>query len=154
MSLPNPSARVALWLAAALVAGPAAAESSASSAASTASTSVASLSTSITQSSASSSRNNHVADGDYRVIEVAELAGPNGLVRLTLQPVAGRVDEGFDLNVPAPLVARERLATGAVVQARHRPYGIEFAQGEPRRAFFLVLADAWYRELQTTPVGL
>lgn len=154
MPLPTPSARAAWWLAGALLAGPAVAESSASSAASTASTSVASLSTSITQSSASSSRNNRVADGDYRVIETAELAGRPGTVTLTLQPVAGAADEGFDLHVPAPLAAQEHLVAGATVHARHRPYGIEFARGEPRRAFFLVLADAWYRELQTTPVGL
>lgn len=154
MFLPTPSMRAALGLAATLLAGAAAAESSASSAASTASTSVASLSTSITQSSASSSRNNRVADGDYRVIQTAELAERPGTVRLTLQPVAGRPDEGFDLLVPAPLAAQEQLVAGSTVRARHRPYGIEFAQGEPRRAFFLVLADAWYRELQTTPVGL
>lgn len=154
MPLPIPSVRAAVWLAGALLASHAGAESSASSAVSTASTSVASLSTSITQSSTSSSRNNQVADGDYKVIETAELAGRPGTVRLTLQPVAGSAAEGFDLHVPAPLAAQERLATGATVHARHRPYGIEFAQGEPRRAFFLVLADAWYRELQTTALGL
>ena len=148
------SPRAALLLACALLAAPASAELSASSAASTASTSVASLSTSITQSSTSSSRNNNVAEGDYRVIETAALADRPGTVRLTLQPVAGHADDGFDLLVPAPLVAQVQLVRGATITARHRPYGIEFAQGVPRQAFFLVLADAWYRELQTTAVEL
>lgn len=154
MPLPTPALRAALWLSCALLAGPALAESSASSAASTASTSVASLSTSITQSSTSSSRNNNVAEGDYRVIQTAAVADRPGMLRLTLQPTAGPADDGFDLLVPEPLVAQVQLVRGDTITARHRPYGIEFAQGRPRQAFFLVLADEWYRELQTTPVGL
>ena len=152
---------LALVRVAALVAGcvagaaPAAAASSAASSASdSVATSVGSISGSIQQSSASSSKTTGVAAGDYKILETAEVAGRPGLLRLTLQPADGRADGGFDLLVPQPVVAQARLAVGATVSARARPYGLEFAQGEPREAFFLVLADAWYRELQTTAVVL
>ena len=38
--------------------------------------------------------------------------------------------------------------------ARSRPYGTEFAYGPAHQAFFLVLADDWYRELQANAVQL
>ena len=50
-------------------------------------TSVGSLSGSI-QRSSDSSRTTTVADGDYRVVEVAAVAERPGQLRLTLQPVA------------------------------------------------------------------
>lgn len=131
-----------------------AASSAASSASDSVATSVGSFSGSIQQSSASSSKTTGVAAGDYTVIHAAAVADRPGLVRLTLQPMAGGTQGGFDLLVPQPVFADSGLAVGGTVSARERPYGLEFAQGEPRQAFFLVLADAWYRELQTTPVAL
>ena len=117
--------------------------------------SVGSLSGSIQQSSASSSKTNRVADGDYRLIEVAAVADRPGMLRMTLQPVAdAKPGDGFFLFVPAEVVQQTHLVAGDTVAARQRPYGVEFAQGQPRQAFFLVLADQWLRELQTTPVAL
>lgn len=120
-------------------------------------TSVGSVSGSI-QRSSDSSRTTTVADGDYRVVEVAVVTERPGHLRLTLQAVAdaaGAAGEGgFFLVLPAEVVERSRLATGAVVTARQRPYGMEFAQGPQREAFFLVLADDWIRELQTRAVTL
>ena len=146
---------VALVAACVAAAGPAvAASSAASSASDSVATSVGSCSGSIQQSSASSSKTTGVAAGDYKLIETAQVAGRPGVMRLRLQPVDGRADGGFDLLLPEAVVAQARLAVGATVSARERPYGLEFAQGEPREAFFLVLADAWYRELQTTAVVL
>ena len=46
------------------------------------------------------------------------------------------------------------LAAGQVVQARHRPYGVEFAKAADGTAFFLALTDGWLRELQNNPVTL
>lgn len=108
------------------------------------------------QRSSDSSRTTTVADGDYRVVEVAAVADRPGQLRLTLQAVAAdaAADAGFFLVLPAEVVERSRLGTGAVVSARQRPYGVEFAQGPQRQAFFLVLADDWYRELQTRAVTL
>lgn len=141
-----------LWLLAAAV--PAMAESSAASSASdSASTSVGSLSTSIKTSSDGSSKATGVAEGDYEVIDMAAATDQPGTVRVKLQAVADRGADGeFFLFVPRQAVDQGRLAPGRIVTAYQRPYGVEFASGETRQAFFLVLADEWYRELQTKAV--
>ena len=142
-------ALVALLLAAAAL--PAGAASSTSSAASEGvSASVGSLSTSVEQSSNSSSKDDKVADGDYTVIEVAEATGRPGRLRLTLQ----RQGMTLVLYAPQEAVHRAGVAAGQVVAARQRPFGVEFAAGEPRRAFFLALHDGWLPELQTRAVSL
>jgi hypothetical protein len=146
-------AAVLLWIGAA----PAlAASSTASSASDSASSTVGSLSDSIQQSSTSSTTTDKVADGDYRVIEVAAAAERPGLLRITLQPALPREggDGEFFLYLPRVIAEQARIGQGALVSARQRPYGLEFAQGQPRQAFFLVLADDWYRELQARPVTL
>jgi len=135
------------------------AASSASSAASNAaSTSVGSLSASLQHSSTSSNDNQGIAAGDYRVVEIADAQtrdGREGLVRLKLQAVAGSGAEGeFFLHLPPQALAQGAIATGTVVAARTRAYGIEFVQGEPPRAFFLLLADDWLRELRTQAVTI
>ena len=133
------------------------AESSASSAISgSLSNSVGSLSGSIQKSSNSSlGDDKKVADGDYRIIELAQAPGQPGVLRLALHAVGnGGADASFHLLVPQATAEQAGLAAGQVVAARQRPYGLEFAQGEPRQAFFLVLEDAWYRELQTNAVRL
>jgi hypothetical protein len=148
-------ASIALLLGAAAL--PCMAASSASSAASDSiTTSVGSISGSIKKSSdSSSSKDDKVADGDYRIIDVAVVPEQPGTVRLKLQAVADQSADGeFFLYLPQGVVEQSRLAQGGIVTARTRPYGVEFAQGEERQAFFLVLTDEWYRELQTTPVVL
>jgi hypothetical protein len=40
------------------------------------------------------------------------------------------------------------------VHAQRRVYGFEFARGDTREAFYLVLADEWYDELAARPVQL
>ncbi len=135
-------------------AGPALAGSSASSASSEGSSaSVGSLSTSIEKSSKSSSKDDKVAEGDYRIIETAAADTQPGKVRLTLQAV-NAADGEFYLYVPQETVQQGRLATGGLVTARHRAYGVEFTAGAPREAFFLVLRDEWYQELQTRVITL
>ena len=153
----------ALLIGCALPAG--AGSSAASSASDSIAASVGSISGSLVQSSNSSSRDKQVADGDYRIIEVASEDGRPGLVRLTLAaavlaPPAVSGGEGanagdlFSLFLPEQLLATTPLAEGATISARQRPYGLEFAAGQPRRAFFLALHDEWYRELQSTPLAL
>ncbi len=157
----SPAARLtALALLTGAFALPALAASSASSASSeSASTSVGSSSTSIQNSSASSSGDNKVADGDYRVIEVAEAPARAGTVRLKLHAVAQEAKQGeFFLYMPQEAYDQSRLGQGSVVTARARAYGLEFAKftGEAQagKPFFLVLADEWFRELQTKIVRL
>lgn len=143
------------WLAAA-AAQPALASGSASSASSEGSSaSVGSLSTSIETSSNASSKGDKVAQGDYRIVDVAAAPERPGTVRVTLQALAGPAHGGsLTLYLPLETASDAGLATGGVVSARERPYGLEFAQGEPRQAFFLVLRDEWYQELRTRPVTL
>lgn len=122
---------------------------------------VGSASDSLQRSSESSVGRRHAAAGDYRIVALADAAGRPGRVQLMLRALAddtaAAAGDGGDewlLFVPAPLVARHGLATGATVSARPRPYGTEFAAGTPRQAFFLVLRDDWYRELDARPLPL
>lgn len=143
-----------LLLSAALLASslPAQAGSSAASSASdSASTSVGSSSTSLETSSDSSKTDKKVAAGDYTVIEMAELAGQPGMVRVHLQAQGG---EAFFLRLPRQAAEVGHLSPGKTITAQHRPYGIEFAAAETKTAFFLVLDDAWQRELTSRPVLL
>lgn len=143
-----------LILIAGLAAGPALAASSASSASSEGSSaSVGSLSTSIEKSSASSSKTEKVADGDYRVIEMAATEQQPGKVRLTLRAL-NPADGEFYLYVPQAAVLQGHLTQGDLVTARQQTYGVQFAAGAPREAFFLVLHDEWYQELRTKAVTL
>lgn len=140
--------------------------SSASSATSAASNSIGASSASLTTSSNSSSKDNKVAAGDYTIIELAladdAAAGPATKARLTLRAAsgksgeAGEIAEGaeFVLLLPQETVATAGLALGDTISVRHRAYGLEFAGGSRRQAFFLVLDDAWYRELASTAVVL
>lgn len=153
----------ALLVACALPAG--AGSSAASSASDSIAASVGSISGSLVQSSNSSSRDKQLADGDYQIIELASEDGRPGLVRLTLAAAtlappaapgadAAQASDRFSLYLPEQLLATIPLAEGTMISARQRPYGLEFAAGQPRRAFFLALHDEWYRELQSTPLAL
>ncbi len=122
----------------------------ASSASSTASESLAassgSVSASLTGSSNSSRRD--VAEGDYRLIEVADAPNRPHDVTLTLQQGEAVVK----LTLPRTTFAGTKLAAGDVVAATQRDYGLEFRHGATRQAFFLVLDDDWQRELKSVPV--
>jgi hypothetical protein len=140
-----------------------AASSAASSASDSITTSVGSVSGSIEKSSNSSSKNDKVADGDYRIIEVAAVAERPGMARMKLQALDNPSAEGeFSLVLPQEVVEQSRLSQGSIVTAHQRTYGLEFSQtaaaqdATPARpqAFFLVLSDDWYRELQTNAVSL
>jgi hypothetical protein len=134
------------------------AESLASSASSAGSASLGSLSDSVQGSSKSSSGETKVAEGDYRVTEIAELAERPGLLQLKLQAadVDGEAGELW-LTLPQKALAQRPLQVGDTVHAHKRPYGFEFARadgGKGRAPFFLVLADDWKRQLDPQPVKL
>ena len=155
---PFRSTLIALLMAAA---GPALAESlatSASSAASSASSagsaSLRGSSDSIRNSSDSSRSDQQVAAGDYRVTAVAPVAGTPDMLRLTLEPHdTTTAAPGFTLDLPQRALADRPLGPGDIVSAHYRPYGLEFARGATREAFFLVLADEWHRDLQTRVIS-
>ncbi|MDN2697084.1 MULTISPECIES: hypothetical protein [Janthinobacterium] len=142
-----------LGLAAALtVACNANADSFVSSASSAGSQSSGSISDSLNGSSNSSSRDNKVANGPYRIIDVAALPGRDGMTRLTMQ--ADATATPLVLDLPQAALDKQQLAQGDVVHAQNRAYGIEFSRNDTRAAFFLVLADDWYGEMATRPVSL
>lgn len=129
------------------------------------SASVGSVSTSFNASSDASSPGRPLRTGEYRVIQIVAAPGREGYARLTLRPQAGAegTAEGAQaddhhLYLPLDTVARAALAEGHLISARARPYGLELAKaataGEAPVAFFLVVADERYRELQTRPVTL
>lgn len=133
-----------------------------SSASQSLSTSVGQSSKSISGSSDGSSKHTDVAQGDYHVIDVAAAEGRPGMTAMTLQAVAAGADgrhAQFTLTLPDQTVAQHGLAAGQVVTALARPYGYEFTQAAagtgtaPRQAFFLVMHDDWYRELDTRRVS-
>lgn len=149
-------AGLALTLAATM---PCRAESIASSASSAGSAASGSVSDSIHASSDSSTGRKQEANGNYRVIEVAELHARDGMLRVELRALQPSDDvlAEFALHLPRDALARRALAHGDLVTARARPYGIEFAYGDGARAneaFFLVLADDWQRELAPRVVEL
>jgi len=130
------------------------ASSAGSSASSAGSASSGSVSDSLNNSSKSSTRTT-TADGDYRVIEVAEVEQRPAMLRLTLR--AADAEREFTLTLPRGALAPGGIAGGDIVQLRHRDWGLEFAraQGTGERApFFLVLYDDWQRELVARPVSL
>ena len=140
---------VAGGLSASSVAGGSSASSAGSSASSTSSEK------SSEKSSDSSSKKNQVAEGPYRIIDVADVPARPGMLRLRLQALAVPGADGeVLLYLPRQTFEANRLAAGQTVAARQRPYGIEFAHADTQRAFFHVLDDDWYRELASNPVTL
>ena len=131
-----------------------AASSAASSASDSVTASVGSSANSIQGSSNSSTGNGRVAQGDYTLVQVAALDDQPGMMRLRLEPLAQTAGEGFFLILPQQALADSQLVEGQRVSAHHRTYGVEFAAALTQQAFFLVLDDAWYRELRTRAVVL
>jgi hypothetical protein len=143
-----------------LTALPAAATGSAASSASeSVGLSIGSLSGSVQRSSESSSRTAALAAGDYRIVEVVAMAEKPGTARLTLvapaDPANGGDDaDSFYLYLPQAALDGSRVEAGQTVSVRQRDYGFELVGGPGREAFFLLLADDWYRELKSERVAL
>ena len=115
-----------------------------------------SVSDSLKGSSHSSSPDNKQVKGDYKVIDMAEVADKPGMVQLRLQPVAANagVDDQLLLTLPRVAADHGHVARDGVVTALQRPYGIEFASGQPHAAFFLALADDYVRDMKMAPLAL
>jgi hypothetical protein len=128
------------------------AESFTSSAVSTGSASSGSVSASLHGSSNSSTGDEKTADGNYRIIDVATAPDRAGVARVTMQ--VDDTQQRIVLDLPQAIVEKQSLGLGDTVHAQHREYGFEFARGDTREAFYLVLADEWYNELAARPVTL
>lgn len=141
------------------------AESFASSASSAGSQVSGSVSDSLGASSNSSTGDKKVAEGAYRVTEVAEVAPGTATppqVILTLQGRDPGTTAEFTLKLPRAAMGGQLLARGDLVQVRAREYGYDFARGNAAanasanatQPFFLVLKDDWHRELGAHVVTL
>ncbi len=144
MNLPR-SLRLVCFVVAAGVASHTYAESFASSASSAGSDSSGSVSDSLSGSSNSSKNDDKKADGDYRITDVADAPDRTGFRRLTMQ--ADDSQQRIVLDLPVAVLDKQGLGRGDLVHAQHRVYGYEFARGDTREAFYLVLADNWHAEL-------
>lgn len=114
------------------------------------STTIRASSQSLRDSSRASERAVALNEGDYRVVEIADISPDAGL-GLTLMPVAS-VDPADAVDLVLPAGQRVDLTRGAIVSVRSRSYGVAvFRQGE-HEAFALVLADS--RAIDPTPVSL
>jgi len=136
-------------------AAPAHADSFASSASSAGSASSGSISTSLNGSSNSSTKNDKIANGAYRIDGIERLAQAGdkpAMVRLALH--AEQVDSKLTLDLPVAVFDQQNLGRGDLVDVQKRDYGFQFAHADTRRAFFLVLADDWHDELAARPVTL
>lgn len=127
---------------------------STSSASSAVSNSIGSSSTSIEKSSDSSSKKNDVAAGHYQVVQMVAMVERPGQLRLTLQGQDDTANERLYLYLPETVVREAGITTGHTVTAMDRPYGTAFATAEATQPFFLVMQDAWLRELPSKPVTL
>lgn len=129
------------------------ADSLVSSASSAGSASSGSVSDSLAGSSNSSNNNNkRVADGDYRIIQIAATPQRAGRTRVTMQGLTPQQQVVLDL--PQTTFEQQQLAVGDAMFAHNRVYGIEFGRADNRQPFYLVLADEWYDELASRPLSL
>ncbi len=115
-----------------------------------------SVSDSVKGSSHSSSPDNKQVAGDYRVMDMTQVAGQPGFVELHLMRVAAGADAGAEiyLKLPRDAAAKGHVDAGGTITALQRPYGIEFATTQPRAAFYLALADDVVRDTKMAPVAL
>lgn len=118
-----------------------ASSTAASSAADAGSSASGSISDSLKGSSGSSGGERH-AEGRYRVTEVAKADGQK--LRLTLTRDG---TTPVELTLPQQALAARPVNVGDEVQATPQAYGVAFAHADTGQAFFLVLEDAWHREL-------
>ncbi|WP_440532712.1 hypothetical protein [Variovorax sp. YR566] len=124
-----------------------------SAASSAGSASSGSVSTSLRGSSRSSFDGDKVAEGDYRITEIAQAGDREGFARVAMQSDSD-AQRRIVLELPQATFAKERLGLGDLVHAQQRAYGTAFARGDSREAFYLVLADDWYGGLAARPVSL
>ena len=142
--------------------------SAASSASSAGSASVGSLSDSVQGSSQSSGGDKKVAAGEYRVLAVTLVDGPDAgsgplralRVQLERVPPAAGGAEAADtvvLRVPEKALGARALTVGDRVWVQERAYGLAFARADDSartEPFFLAVTDAWRRDLAARPISL
>lgn len=126
------------------------AESFASSASSAGSASSGSISDSLSDSSNSSTNQDKVANGDYRIVDIAQTPDRTAFMRVTMQ--TEDLKQRIVLDLPAEVLNKQAIGEGDFIHAQRRVYGFEFSRRDTKEAFYLVLADNWHNELATRRV--
>jgi hypothetical protein len=107
-------------------------------------------------SKSSKSSTQKVAQGPYEVTAVAIAADKPDALRLTLHALQADAED-FELTVPRQIAEQHQIAVRSVIEATAREYGMAFALRDTAgsaHTFFLVLEDAWHKELDNRPVTL
>jgi urate oxidase len=112
-----------------------------------ASTSVISLSDSV-----SGTVQSNIAEGDYRVVDIAMVAGQPDKMRLRLQAVAAANEPQLYLFVPKHDYDQAHLNNGQIVTASKRPYGMAFSIARADQPFAVVLENDWQKDLASHAV--
>lgn len=111
---------------------------------------VGSISTSLQNSSKAIGK---IAEGDYKVVAVAQANQP-GKTQLTLVPLAAaNATEPFNLFVAQADVKRAGVETGQIVHAQKQAYGLAFARADNQQPFALLLDQAWQSDVQPKVVS-
>ncbi|ROH76585.1 DUF2145 domain-containing protein [Lonsdalea populi] len=119
--------------------------SSASSASSAESASRGSVSDSLSGSNDSSEDDEKTSGGNYQIFNVGDTPNRTGCRRVTLQ--GNNTRRNLVLDLPLAVFDKQGLEAGDAMLAQQRVYGLEFAHGDTRKAFYLVLADHWHDDL-------
>lgn len=90
----------------------------------------------------------NVAEGDYKVVAIAQAARQPGKTQLTLVPVTNKDTEPFNLLVTQADFKQSGVQTGQLVHAQQRPYGMTFAKADSKQPFALLLDPAWKNEIK------
>lgn len=136
---------IACFIASAGVTLHAHAESFASSASSAGSASSGSISDSLSDSSNSSKDGDKVANGDYRVVDIARTPERAAFMRVTMR--TEDLTQRVVLDLPVEVLNKQAIKEGDFIHAQRRAYGFEFSRADTKEAFYLVLADNWHDEL-------
>jgi hypothetical protein len=113
---------------------------------------VQSVSDSVSRSSNSSSKTLNIAEGDYRVVDIAMVAGQPDKMRLRLQAVAAANEPQLYLFVPKHDYDQAHLNNGQIVTASKRPYGMAFSIARADQPFAVVLENDWQKDLASHAV--
>ena len=109
---------------------------------------VGSISTSLQNSSKAVGK---IAEGDYKVVAVAQ-AEQAGKTQLTLVPVAA-ANNTEHLFVAQADVKRAGVEAGQIVHAQKQAYGLAFARADNKQPFALLLDQAWQSDVQPKVVS-
>jgi hypothetical protein len=116
------------------------------------SASIEGVSDSISGSSKSSAKTVKMAQGDYKIVAIAQADGMPGKQRLTLQAANGNQGENLYMYLANAEFQQAHLSNGQLVTASRRPYGLAFAKSGSKEPFAVVLMADWLKDVPSNEV--